>query len=182
MALNKVYIRRRTMEDYGYILYIKELGGHRLIGQILGEFCFTLMEFQLNREAVVKELERVYIGRGPRAKVTKFIRYISYDDLSYRARENLPEAIEKAILMNEDYWVNFFNKAGPLTMRTHTLELLKNIGKKTVLKIISEREREPFKSFKDIRDRVGIDPLKIIAERVLDELKEDKTYYLFVCK
>ncbi len=194
---SEIYIRKRKIEEYGYVLYysneeryikirrydgtIKEIRIVGLIGQILGEFCFTLMEFQLNRQAIINELERIYIGKGPRTKVIRFIRYISYDDLSYRAKENLPKAIEKAVIINEDYWVNFFNKAGPLTMRMHTLELLKNIGKKTVLKIIEEREKEPFKSFEDIRNRINIDPVKVIVDRVLEELREKKSYYLFIC-
>jgi len=183
----------KFIEEYGYLLdtaedtRIIETRGKRikikgLIGQIVGEERFTLMEFKLNEDATYEELERLYIGRGERLKAIRFIRYIRYEELTYRARESLPKAIEKAILINEDKWVNFFNKARPLTPRTHTLELLSLIGKKTVMRIIEEREREPFKDFKDIKNRIKIDPVKALLDRIMSELSEEHTHYLFVRK
>jgi len=183
----------KFIEEYGYLLdtaedtRIVETRGKRikikgLIGQIVGEERFMLMEFKLNEDATYEELERLYIGRGERLKAMRFIRYIRYEELTYKARESLPKAIEKAILINEDKWVDFFNKAGPLTPRTHTLELLSLIGKKTVMKIVEEREREPFKDFKDIKNRIKIDPVKALLDRIMSELSEEHTYYIFVRK
>jgi len=183
----------KFIEEYGYLLdtaedtRIVETRGKRikikgLIGQIVGEERFMLMEFKLNEDATYEELERLYIGRGERLKAMRFIRYIRYEELTYKARESLHKKIKKAILINEDKWVDFFNKAGPLTPRTHTLELLSLIGKKTVMKIVEEREREPFKDFKDIKNRIKIDPVKALLDRIMSELSEEHTYYIFVRK
>ena len=194
---SKIFFRKPVLEEYGYILDIfegsriikvkrveggvieKNISG--LIGQILGEECFTLMEFTLSKNVLISPLERIYIGKGPRVKANRFIRLIRYRDLTMRAKENLVSALEKIITFNEELWVDFFNNAGPINIRTHTLELLKSIGKKTVSKIISERESRPFNSFEDIKNRVGIDPVKAIIERILSEMKEDQLYYIFIC-
>jgi putative nucleotide binding protein len=172
---SKAFFRKKAMENYAYILDIfdgerrirvkrfdgtfKEIRVIGLIGQLIGESCFTLMEFQLNKEAIINFLERAYVGKGPRNKAIRFVRLIKYKDLTYRAKENLPKAIEKAILLNEDAWIDFFNRTGPINIRTHTLELLRMIGKKTVFKIIEERERRPFESFRDFYNRINVDPV-----------------------
>jgi len=189
----KAFKGEKFIEEYGYLLdyfedrRVVESKGRKiiikgLIGQLMGEERFTLLEFKLNDDASYEELERIYIGRGERYKALRFIRYIGYEDLTYKSRENLPKAIEKSILINEEKWVNFFNKAGLITPRTHSLELLSLIGRKTVQKILEEREKEYFKSFEDIRERVRIDPVRAIAERILTELKGECTHYLFVKK
>ena len=194
---SRLFFRKKVLENYGYILdffdgerrikirrfdgSIKEIRIVGLIGQLIGEECFTLMEFQLNSEALLDFLERIYIGKGPRNKALRFVRFIRYDDLTYRARENLPKAIEKAVILNEDKWVEFFNRTGPINIRTHTLELLKTIGKKTVFRIIEEREREFFEDFRDFYHRVGIDPVKAIIDRVVEEMREKQKYYILIC-
>lgn len=193
----KVFLRRRVIEEYGYVLDVFE--GERLIryrtfdgqlrekrfsgliGQIVGEECFTLMEFEMNRDSIINYLDRVYIGRGLRNKAIRFLRIIDYNILTYRARENIPKALEKIITLNEEKWVKFYNTAGPLSMRTHTLELLRSIGKKRVFKIIEERQRKEFESFKDIYDRVGIDPVKALVNRILEEMTEEQHYYILIC-
>ena len=78
--------------------------------------------------------------------------------------------------------MRFFNEARPLTIRLHTLELLPGIGKKHLFHILDEREKEPFKSFEDIKQRVPLlgDPVKLIVSRIVKELTEPCKYYLFV--
>jgi len=193
----KVFLRKRVIEEYGYVLDVFEgeriirfrtLNGQLrekrfsgLIGQIVGEECFTLMEFEMNRNSIINQLDRVYIGKGLRNKAIRFLRIIDYSDLTYRARENIPKALEKSITLNEEKWVNFYNTAGPLSMRTHTLELLKSIGKKRVFKIIEERQKREFDSFKDIYDRVGVDPVKALVNRIIEEMTEEQHYYILIC-
>lgn len=193
----KVFLRKRVIEEYGYVLDIfegerlirfKTLDGQLrekrivgLIGQIIGEECFTLMEFEMNKESIINHLDKVYIGKGLRKKAIRFLRIIDYNDLTYRARENVPGALEKIITLNEDKWVKFYNTAGPLSMRTHVLELLRSIGKKRVFKIIEERQRKEFRSFNDIYERVGVDPVKALVNRIIEEMTEEQHYYILIC-
>jgi putative nucleotide binding protein len=189
----KMFKPEKFIEEYGYLLdyfndkRVIEVRGRKifikgLIGQIVGEERFILMEFKLNEEASYEEIERIYIGRGERFKAIRFIRYIGYDELTYKSKENLPRAVEKAVRVNEEKWIDFFNRAGLITPRTHSLELLSLIGRKTVERILEEREKEKFKNFGDIKNRLKIDPVRAIVDRVLNEIKGECTHYLFVKK
>ncbi|MEM0056898.1 MAG: DUF655 domain-containing protein [Candidatus Geothermarchaeota archaeon] len=190
------YFRGRGIEEYGYVLdffeaersiKVRRIDGTTksvrifgLIGQVLGENCFYLMEFQLDPRVSIKHLDRINVGRQ-RPAMLRFLSFISYNDLTEKAKENLVSAIERAILASEKMWVNFLNNAGPITIKVHSLELLGAIGKKRIIKIIEEREKEPFKSFRNFYERTGINPIKAIAERVLEELMGEQEYYIVVC-
>jgi putative nucleotide binding protein len=59
------------------------------------------------------------------------------------------------------------------------LELLPGIGKKLMWGIIEEKKKGKFESFKNLVERVkGLHtPEKLIAHRVMDELKDDNIKY-----
>jgi len=177
-------IKRR--EDWAIVLDVyeaekssihKRLKGR--IAQMIGDRFFTLLEGLVREDVLIGELERVYIGAGPRDKIAAILRKIKIEDLTSIAKTSLEKAVEIAIKTNEDLWVKFFNESGPITRKLHSLELLPGIGKKKMWKIIQERERKKFESFKDIIERVGIDPVKAITRRVLDELSGEDKYRLF---
>ncbi len=177
----------KKKEDFAYILDIYEAQAGivhtKLVGdvaQLLGEKHFTFLEGLIKAESEAMMLERVYIGSGPREKISAIIRKIGKDDLTSIAKAELENAIERVLAVNERRWTEFFNKAGPITKKLHSLDLLPGIGKKTMWSIIQEREKRPFKSFKDISDRLGLDPMKLIAKRTMEELDGSQKYFLFV--
>ena len=98
------------------------------------------------------------------------------------AKSELSYIIEKLVDKNEENFVKFFNKAGPLNTRMHQLELLHGIGKKHMLTILEVRDEKEFKNFKDIKERVKLlpDPEKAIIRRILLELEGNEKHYLFV--
>ena len=140
----------------------------------VGTKYFTLLELVPKKDADIKILDKVYIGPEKRDKILYVKRRVSYNELTSAAKAELPYAIEKIVEENEKRFVDFFNKASPITTRLHQLELLPGIGKKLMWEILEERKKKPFESFKDIEERVkGIsDPKKIIAKRILLELEE----------
>jgi len=83
---------------------------------------------------------------------------------------------------NPKKFLDFFNKAQPLTTRMHQLELLPGLGKKHMWEIIEERKEKPFESFDDIKKRVKLmpDPEKIIVKRIMAELEGQEKHLLFV--
>jgi putative nucleotide binding protein len=85
-------------------------------------------------------------------------------------------------MKNEQRFVLFFNKAGPINTRRHQLELLPGVGKKHMLEILDKREEKQFDNFADIKARVSLlpDPEKIIQKRIMLELEGNEKYYLFV--
>ena len=150
--------------------------------QAIGEKFFNLLEIVVKEEAKIKVGSRLYIGEEKRDDV-KYIRgRIGYFDLTNYAK-NEPERIVTGLINKEEKrFVDFFNKARPVTTRLHTLELLPGIGKTHMWQIITERKKKPFENFKEIQDRVEMlpDPKKMIIKRILMELEGKDRYKLFV--
>ena len=148
----------------------------------LGTKYFTLLLLIPKRDAKIDPLEEVYIGEGERPKIRTVLKKIKYEDLSPLAKDNLPRAIEYLIKKNEKKFIDFFNNAGPINIKVHSLELLPGVGKVLLNRILEEREKEPFKSLEDVKKRVkGLgDPIELLKERILKEIKGEERYRLFV--
>src|SRR5574341_1357142 len=147
--------------------------------QGIGEKFFVLMEMTPKENVIPKVEDRVYIGDRDRPVIDHVRRRISYNELTHGAQMELPAAVEKIILSDENRFLSFYNDAYPITTRLHMLELLPGIGKKLMWGIIDERKKGKFASFKDLVERVkGLHaPEKLIANRVLEELKDDNIKY-----
>jgi len=154
------------------------------VAQVITEQNFVLLEV-IPKEGVTLELhERVYIGEGVRDKIKHIKRRLTRQELTPAAEGELKYVVEKLVEKNEKRFIEFFNKAGPITPRLHALELLPGIGKQHMKKIIEEREKKPFESFEDIKKRLKLipDPKKMVVERILKELTGETRYYIFTPK
>ena len=152
------------------------------VAQALGEKYFSLLELVPRPEAKLSLRERVYIGDDKREKI-KFIKgRLPYQRLTATGRSELKDIIEEIVKNDEKRFIDIFNRAGPITVRQHSLELLPNIGKKHMWDIINEREKEPFKDFKDLQKRINLmpDPARVISERILEEMEGRSKYNLLV--
>ncbi|WP_291998840.1 DUF655 domain-containing protein [Caldivirga sp.] len=147
--------------------------------QVIGEEYFTLLEVTLKHEATVEVGERVYIGNGVRDKVNKIVRRLKYDELTPQAKQELEAVVEKIVKAREKFFIDWVNKAGPLTLKLHSLELLKGIGKKTLNQVLEERVKKPFESFEDFKNRIGINVQRLIVERIIREIQGNEQYYVF---
>jgi putative nucleotide binding protein len=177
--------RREGLEEYAVVLDFLVTGksfsvNPEPLSQLIGEERFTLLEVLLKPGASVKISERVYIGKADRDKISLIKTRLSYMELTESARNELPIAVSEIVKRNESRFVSVFNKAGPLNIREHSLELLPGVGKKHLQYILKAREEKEFESFADISARVPLlqDPIKLITERVLRELKEESRFYL----
>lgn len=172
------------LEEYAYVLDFLSTGKSfspkpEPIVQLLGDNKFTLLE-AVPKVPDIKVKERVYIGKGERDKIALIKARIMYNDLTQVAKNELPGTITEIIKSNEQKFVAIFNNASPLNIRMHSLELLPGVGKKHLAAILSAREGKEFASFKDISERVPLlqDPVKLLTERVIAELKGDSRFYL----
>ena len=149
------------------------------IAQAIG-FNFSLLEFIIFPEKKVKTEDEIELEKNRDA--IRFIRRLDYKKLTNFAMEFLPSAIELIIKKREKDFVDFFNNAKTITPRMHQFQLLPSVGKKHVMELLSQRQKKPFESLDDIATRVKLmnDPIKIISQRIRDELKGDQKYYLFV--
>lgn len=154
------------------------------IAQAIGTSYFSLLEVVPREGVSLTPEEEVYIGEGKRDKI-RFIRgQVDYSTLTNMARTILPEVVEKLVHRNEKKFIEFFNKASTITPRMHQFQLLPGIGKKHLMDILDERRKKPFEAFDDLKQRVKLfpDPVKILVQRVLDELKGNEKYYIFTAR
>ena len=154
------------------------------IAQVLGDKYFSLLEVVIRREMTLKSGDKIYIGEGKRDHVDHIKGRISVKDLTTFARSELPYVVEKMVKENEQRFVDFFNKAQPISTRLHQLELLPGVGKKHMWDIIEDREKNgPFKDFEDVKKRIRLmpDPATSVIKRIMEELENDEVRYrLFV--
>ncbi len=174
-------------EEYAVILDFLPRGypdsySNEPIAQAIGTRYFTLLELVPRKDVNLLLQQKVYIGPEKRPEIERIKGRLPFDKLTHTAREELDKALEALIKENEARFVEFFNKAGPVTIRMHSLELLPGIGKKHMEQILEEREKKPFESFKDLESRVKLlpDPVKMIKEKIIEELEGKAKYYLFV--
>ncbi|MCS7130889.1 MAG: DUF655 domain-containing protein [Archaeoglobaceae archaeon] len=183
--------KTERFEDYAYVLDFLPYGHvddkrpiHKRepLAQILGEKFFTLLEVSIKKEKNPLVMDRLYIGKGERDVVNRIKRKLKFEELTPSAKKELPFVVENIVKQREAEFVEFFNKAEPITTRMHQLELLPGVGKKTMWAIIEERKKEPFKSFEDIEKRVkGVHPVKLVVSRIIYELQNPTAkYHIFV--
>lgn len=110
-------------------------------------------------------------------------RPLAYDDLSGGARSELEHVVRELVDRHEERIVEFYNEAGPVSLRLHQLNLLPGVGEKVRDNILEARSRQPFETLDEIEERVSgfHDPREPVVERILEELRdEDVKYKLFV--
>jgi putative nucleotide binding protein len=178
-------IQRR--EKYGIVLDFLPHGhpfkGERSpVAQLLGQDFFTLLEVAPKRDVVLKQGDMVYLGPDKRDKIHHVLGRISANDLTQTAKIELERFVTDLVDKKKDFFIGFFNKSGPISMRLHQLELLPGIGKRHMWKILEERKATPFKSFDEIKERVELipDPKKMIIKRIIEEMSETDKYRIFV--
>lgn len=144
-----------------------------------------MLELIPKEGAIIQIGDKVYIGKdlSKRMKILHVKRRVNYRELTGAGQSELTYILEEIVREKEKRFVHFFNNAHPISTRFHMLELLPGLGKKTLLQILEERKRGPFKSFEDIRRRVPTlrHPDRLIAKRIELELSDPhQKYKLFV--
>jgi putative nucleotide binding protein len=175
------------LEEYGWVVDFLPEGrsSERSSGplaQLVGEQFFTLFEVSIKPSASLNFGQRVYIGKEQRDEVDRIKRRIDFSELTASSKSELSSVLKKIILQRQDHFINFFNKAGPLSVRLHQLELISGIGKKHLNQILEAREQKPFDNFDDMKKRVPLlpDPAQIVVGRISEELEGNQQHYLFV--
>jgi putative nucleotide binding protein len=151
------------------------------IAQALGIAHLSILELIPKKDVYLQPQQKVYIGDGKREEIHHIKGKIEISKLTSTAKAELKHAIEKMVEDNQSRFVEFFNKAQPLSMRMHQLELLPGLGKKHMWEIIEKRKEKPFVDFKDLQERVKLlpNPKQVIVKRILSELEGKEKYSLF---
>ena len=179
------------MEDYVYVLdYLPEGRGdipsfkRYPVVYGIGEKEFTLLELIPKKNTEFSIGEKIYVGRDvkKRKKIKKIKGRVNYDNLTSTAHGEMSYVILDIVKANEERFVKFYNEVPAISTRYHALELLPGLGKKMMHEILDERRKKPFKSFKEMCDRIDFlrSPDKLIAKRIELELEDpNQKYRLF---
>ena len=173
-------------EDYAIILDIvdnKTSFKDTQIAQAIGYNTYTLFELVPKSGVNLNTSQKVYIGDGRRDEIQYIKRVLYPDKLTGTPSSELVYVLMDIIDEKEEEFINFFNTAGPISLRRHSLEIVPGVGKKHLKTLLDMREEKPFESFKDIKERCSFlpDPQKAIAERIIAEI-EGKTDHKFFVK
>ncbi len=180
----------KRYEEFAYVLDFIPRGKSSIIKgregpivQTLGEERLTLLELLAAENQEFETAEKLRIGREGRAKILSVFGKLAYEDLTAESKAQLLGVCEIIVKNNEARYVAYFNELQPLTPRLHGLELIPGIGKTFMKTIIELREKQPFASFDDIQNRVGLrEPAKLVAKRIAEELSGASRINIFVKK
>jgi putative nucleotide binding protein len=180
----------KRYEEFAYVLDFIPRGRSAIIKgregpivQALGEERLTLLELLAAENQDFETGEKLRIGREGRAKILSVFGKLAYEDLTSESKSQLLAVCEVIVKNNEARYVAYFNELQPLTPRLHGLELIPGIGKTFMKTIIDTREKQPFTSFDDIQNRVGLrEPAKLVAKRIAEELTGASRVNIFVKK
>jgi putative nucleotide binding protein len=152
------------------------------IVQALGKEHFTLLELVPKKGVFLQPYEEVYIGEGKRDKIHHITGKLNVEKLTSTANSELKYVVKNLVEKNEKRFIDFFNKAQPLTTRMHQLELLPGLGKKHMWEILEERKDKPFESFADLKKRVKLmpDPENAVIKRIINELQGKEKHLIFI--
>jgi putative nucleotide binding protein len=166
----------------GYAFDTRPMFRKTPIVQAIGKKFFSLLELVPKKDIFLQPHEEVYIGEGKRDKIHHIVGKISSAKLTQTAKSELENFVKEAVEKDEKRFVEFFNKAQPLTTRMHQLELLPGLGKKHMWEILEARKDKLFESFEDLKKRVKLmpDPKKIVVKRILDELTGEEKHRIFI--
>lgn len=151
------------------------------VAQVIGENNFTLLEVVTRSDVQLSARQNIYVGREERKEVDHIKGRITYPELTSSSQKELHDIIHEIVKKRETDFVGFLNRAGPINIRSHMLELLPGIGKKHLDAIMAARTTKPFESFADFHARVAhvtsID--EVFTQRIIEELRGEVKYYLF---
>lgn len=181
--------RKEIREERAIVLdflpngYLFEEGTMKVpIVQALGLSHLTVLELIPKKDIFLQPQQEVYIGEGKREEIHHVKGKIPIEKLTSTAAEELQHAVEKVVGEQEPRFVEFFNKAQPLSMRMHQLELLPGLGKKHMWEILEARKVKPFAGFDDLKERVKLlpNPKQLVIKRIISEIQGKEKYNVFV--
>ena len=186
--MHRAQIPPRKYEEHAYVLDFDTRGKSSTVrgrdGVIItaiGEDRLTLLEVLGVPNSTFEIGEKIYIGKEGRTKILSVLGKMDYEKISSSAQSELETTIETIVTDNESKFVDYLNKAQPLTPRIHALELIPGIGKTYMKTMLEEREQKKFESYEDLQERVGFkEPIRHISERIIDEITGQSRMNLFV--
>ncbi len=177
----RFYILGITQEDRSVDIADNVRGFIRVIPKVASALLvpdIKLVQLYLNSNSEIKPEDQVVYT--PSGEILKIKRFINYNQLNPNEQLILVSVVQKYIEDSPELFIQAINNAPPLSLTKHSLELLPNVGKKTMQTVVKEIGLKKFESLEDLKKRGGIG-VNVITERVIEEINsDDEKHYMFL--
>ena len=120
---------------------------------------------------------RVYIGTdaAKRVNVERVLGMTNLGRVANHVKADLPLVIQIFIEENEKNFIDtFFNRAGNMSLKQHSSELLPGVGNKKAMQMVEAHGSSGFETLAALNEACGIDAADLLAKRFHTEL-DDRT-------
>ncbi|MCH1540225.1 MAG: DUF655 domain-containing protein [Candidatus Poseidonia sp.] len=140
-----------------------------------GGFVFCRVKVKSNDPVLIPS-QRIYIGTegSKREHVAEIIGTARLDRMSNMARLDIPVVLQLFVEENaQQFLESFYNRAGPLSLKQHSFELLPDVGKKKAKQMVDARNNVGiFSSMNELNDHCNIDGAELLARRFMQEIED----------
>lgn len=118
---------------------------------------------------------RVYIGTdaSKRVNIGRVLGMTNLGRVANHVKADLPLVIQIFIEENERHFIDtFFNRAGNMSLKQHSFELLPGVGNKKALQMVDARGSSGFETLAALNEACNIDAADLLAKRFHTELED----------
>lgn len=162
-------------ESWARVLEHDVKGG---IATVMAEKTLVFCRVKVKGSDVMPVNQRIYIGkdRSKREAISAIIGMAHLDKMSNMAKADLPALVQMFVEEHGQYFVDeFYNKAGPMSLKQHSYELLPDVGPVKARNMVKARDQVGvFASMDELNALAKIKGAELLAQRFIEEM-EDKT-------
>jgi len=97
-----------------------------------------------------------------------------YRELPNQAQAAINDVMKEILSENPKSCMEFYNRAGPVSLKFHAFQLLPGIGQKKATQMMKSRVSAGWMTFEEVDEACTIDSLQLIVERLVEELQDPK--------
>ena len=97
-----------------------------------------------------------------------------YRELPNQAQAAIVNVMKELLSENPKPCMEFYNRAGPVSLKFHAFQLLPGIGQKKATQMMKSRVSAGWMTFEEVDEACIIDSLQLIVERLVEELQDPK--------
>jgi len=105
--------------------------------------------------------------------ISEIIGLTRITSLSPTVLEELPKVIASMLQDSPERCLGFYNRAGPLSLKMHSYELLPGIGSKKAQEMVETRGRVGWTELSALDEACGIDSANLLANRLIEEMNDE---------
>ena len=162
-------------ESWARVLEHDVKGG---VATVMAEKTLVFCRVKVKGSDVMTVNQRIYIGkdRSKREAISAIIGMAHLDKMSNMAKADLPALVQMFVEEHGQYFVDeFYNKAGPMSLKQHSYELLPDVGPVKARNMVKARDQVGvFASMDELNSLAKIKGAELLAQRFVEEM-EDKT-------